>query len=171
MINRQPALLVLADGRYFKGRAYAASGQALGNAVFTTAITGYQEMYTNPETAGQIIVMAAPHIGNTGVNPEFSTSDAYHLAGVVIRDPARRASHWQATGELEPDLANAGVVGICDIDTRAIVRHLRDNAENQTMKAGIFSGDNLPRGAYDGEENAIKGLAEIVQAGTGKENL
>lgn len=170
MTNRQPALLVLADGRYFKGRSYAASGQALGNAVFTTAITGYQEMYTNPETAGQIIVMAAPHIGNTGVNPEFSTSDTYHLAGVVIRDPARRASHWQSTGELEPALANAGVVGICDIDTRAIVRHLRDNTDNQTIKAGIFSGDALPRGAYEGDEGAIVNLVENVLSGTGKEN-
>lgn len=170
MMKRQPALFVLADGRTFKGRAYAASGQALGNAVFTAAVTGYQEMYTNPETAGQIIVMAAPHIGNTGVNPEFSTSDSYHPTGVVVRDPARRASHWQATGELEPELASAGVVGICDIDTRAIVRHLRDNAEGNTMKAGIFSGDALPRGAYEGDESALASLVDIVLSGTGKEN-
>ena len=170
MIQRQPALLVLADGRYFKGRSYAANGQALGNAVFTAAVTGYQEMYTNPETAGQIIVMAAPHIGNTGVNPEFSTSDGYHPAGVVIRDPARRASHWQSTGELEPELTTAGVVGICDIDTRAIVRHLRDNTDNQTIGAGIFSGDALPHGAYEGDEKTLASLVEIVLSGTGKEN-
>ncbi|MBR5951259.1 MAG: hypothetical protein IKZ87_07490 [Actinomycetaceae bacterium] len=169
MIHRQPALFVLSDGRTFRGRVYGASGQTLGKAVFTSAVTGYQQIFTNPETAGQIIVMAAPHIGNTGVNPEFAASDSYHLAGVVVRDPARRASHWQSTGELEPELAGAGVVGICDIDTRAIVRHLRDNGEDGAMGAGIFSGDALPRGAYEGDEAALENLVEIVR-GAGKEN-
>lgn len=168
MTTREEALLVFADGRIFAGRTYGATGQATGPAVFSTAITGYQELFTNPASAGQILVMTAPHIGNTGVNEADRTSPEYTLAGVVVRDPSRLASNWRAEGELEPELVAAGVVGICDIDTRAITRHLRNQGP---LDAGIFSGTALPPGALEGNDAARAALVEAVKASSGKEAL
>lgn len=134
------ALLVLEDGRIFRGEAYGATGQTLGEAVFTTAMTGYQETLTDPSYHRQIVLQTAPQIGNTGWNDEDDESSGIQVAGYVVRDPARRPSNWRATGTLEDALRAQGVVGVAGIDTRAAVRHLR---ERGAMRAGIFSGDAL----------------------------
>lgn len=133
----EPALLVLEDGRTFAGRAYGARGATFGEAVFTTAMTGYQETLTDPSYHRQVVVQTTPHIGNTGMNDEDPESRRIWVAGYVVRDPAVRASNWRATSELEDDLADAGVVGIADVDTRALTRHLRDRG---AMRVGVFSG-------------------------------
>ncbi|MEU2349949.1 glutamine-hydrolyzing carbamoyl-phosphate synthase small subunit [Modestobacter sp. NPDC049651] len=130
------ALLVLEDGRTFRGRAYGKVGTTVGEAVFATGMTGYQETLTDPSYAGQIVVMTAPHVGNTGVNGEDDESRRMWVAGFVVRDPARRPANWRATGSLDDELAGQGVVGISDIDTRALTRHLRDRG---AMRAGISS--------------------------------
>ncbi|MGY1895210.1 glutamine-hydrolyzing carbamoyl-phosphate synthase small subunit [Nocardia gipuzkoensis] len=134
------AALVLEDGRVFRGRAYGAVGQTLGEAVFCTAMTGYQETLTDPSYHRQIVVAAAPQIGNTGWNDEDDESAKIWVAGYVVRDPARRASNWRATTTLPDELERQRIVGIAGIDTRALVRHLRTRG---SMKAGIFSGDAL----------------------------
>ena len=143
---RGPALLVLEDGYVLRGRAYGATGRTVGEIVFNTGMTGYQETLTDPSYHRQIVVQTAPHIGNTGVNDEDPESGRIWVAGYVVRDPARRASSWRARRELEDELAGAGVVGVCEVDTRALTRHLR---ERGAMRAGIFSGEALPSGADD----------------------
>ena len=110
----------------------------MGEVVFTTGMTGYQETLTDPSFQRQIVVQTAPHIGNTGVNDEDDESDGYWVAGYVVRDPARRVSNWRATEGLEERLTHRGIVGISGIDTRALTRHIRDRG---AMRAGIFSGD------------------------------
>lgn len=160
MTARAHALLVLADGRCFAGRSYAARGSACAPAAVSTAITGYQELFTSPEASGTILVMTAPHVGNVGVNAAHRTSDSYTAAGVAVRDPARRASSWLAEGELEKELEEAGVVGICELDTRALTRHLR---EAGPLDAGIFSGDALPAGAWEGSCEARAKLVDTVR--------
>ena len=135
----RPAVLVLEDGRTFRGEAYGAVGRTVGEAVFATAMTGYQETFTDPSYHRQVIVMTAPHIGNTGVNGTDMESQRIWAAGVVVRDPALRPSNWRSQGNLEDALAEAGVVGISGVDTRALTRHLRDRG---AMRAGIFSGDD-----------------------------
>nr|WP_218860729.1 glutamine-hydrolyzing carbamoyl-phosphate synthase small subunit [Petropleomorpha daqingensis] len=128
--------MVLEDGRTFRGEAYGAVGTTVGEAVFATGMTGYQETLTDPSYAGQIVVMTAPHIGNTGVNDEDDESSRIWVAGYVVRDPARRPANWRATGTLDDELREQGVVGISGIDTRALTRHLR---ERGAMRAGISS--------------------------------
>ena len=125
MTTSDIALLVLEDGTVFKGRAWGAKGRTLGEIVFSTGMTGYQETLTDPSYHRQIVVMTAPHIGNTGVNDEDAESAGIRVAGFVVRDPARRASSWRCRRELEDELADAGVVGICRIDTRALTRLAR----------------------------------------------
>jgi len=141
------AMLVLEDGRAFLGEAYGATGATLGEAVFCTGMTGYQETLTDPSYHRQIVVATAPQIGNTGWNDEDSESrrageqsGRIWVAGYAVRDPARRVSSWRATGTLADQLRAQGVVGITGIDTRAAVRHLR---ERGSMRAGIFSGAGL----------------------------
>ncbi|MDQ0374495.1 glutamine-hydrolyzing carbamoyl-phosphate synthase small subunit [Cellulomonas humilata] len=134
------AILILEDGRTFRGRAYGAEGSTLGEIVFNTGMTGYQETLTDPSYHRQIVVMTAPHIGNTGVNDEDDESTQIWVAGYVVRDPARRASSWRAVRTLDDDLVAQDIVGISDIDTRALTRHLR---ERGVMRAGIFSGAAL----------------------------
>ncbi len=134
------ALLVLEDGRVWPGTVYGATGSTFGEAVFATGMTGYQETLTDPSYHRQIVVMTAPHIGNTGVNDEDGESSRIWVAGYVVRDPARRASNWRSRRELTAELAEAGVVGISGVDTRAVTRHLR---ERGAMRAGIFSGEAL----------------------------
>ena len=131
------AVLVLEDGRTFSGDAYGATGRTLGEIVFNTGMTGYQETLTDPSYHKQIVVMTAPHIGNTGVNDEDPESTRIWVAGYVVRDPARRASSWRARRTLDDELLGQGIVGISGIDTRALTRHLR---ERGAMRAGIFSG-------------------------------
>ncbi|WP_246080682.1 glutamine-hydrolyzing carbamoyl-phosphate synthase small subunit [Modestobacter altitudinis] len=128
------AILVLEDGRTFRGETYGAPGTTVGEAVFSTGMTGYQETLTDPSYAGQIVAMTAPHVGNTGVNGEDDESRRMWVAGFVVRDPARRPANWRATGSLDDELVAQGVVGISGIDTRALTRHLRDRG---AMRAGI----------------------------------
>ncbi|WP_247826230.1 glutamine-hydrolyzing carbamoyl-phosphate synthase small subunit [Arthrobacter antioxidans] len=137
-VHRQaPAVLVLEDGRTFRGRAYGAEGTTLGEAVFATGMTGYQETITDPSYARQLVVQTAPHIGNTGVNADDAESRRIWVAGYVIRDAARRPSNWRSEQSLDDQLREQGIVGIEGVDTRAVTRHLR---ERGAMRAGIFSG-------------------------------
>lgn len=140
-----PALLVLEDGRIFRGESFGATGQNLGEAVFATGMTGYQETLTDPSYHRQIVVQTAPQIGNTGWNDEDDESARVQVAGYVVRDPARRPSNWRSRRSLGEVLAEQGVVGVAGVDTRAVVRHLR---ERGAMRAGVFSGDAL---AADGD--------------------
>ncbi|RSN46810.1 glutamine-hydrolyzing carbamoyl-phosphate synthase small subunit [Actinomadura sp. WAC 06369] len=139
-----PALLVLEDGRVFHGAAYGAEGETFGEMVFNTGMTGYQETLTDPSYARQIVAMTSPHIGNTGVNDEDPESGRIQVAGYVVREPARVASNWRATGSLGSALRDQGVVGIAIPGTRALTRHLRDRG---AMRAGIFSGAAAAAGA------------------------
>ncbi|MBU5424372.1 glutamine-hydrolyzing carbamoyl-phosphate synthase small subunit [Cellulomonas hominis] len=153
------ALLVLEDGRTFAGEAYGATGTTWGEIVFNTGMTGYQETLTDPSYHKQIVVMTAPHIGNTGVNDEDPESGRIWVSGYVVRDPARRASSWRADRSLDEELAAQGVVGISGIDTRALTRHLR---ERGVMRAAILSGEALLDGA--GRPRAAEDLVAEVQA-------
>lgn len=137
---RVPAVLVLEDGRTFRGRAYGAVGVTFGEAVFSTGMTGYQETLTDPSYDRQIVVATAPQIGNTGWNDEDDESKRIWVSGYVVRDPARVPSNWRAKRSLDDELVAQGVVGISGIDTRALTRHLR---ERGSMRAGIFSGDAI----------------------------
>ncbi|NEA62992.1 glutamine-hydrolyzing carbamoyl-phosphate synthase small subunit [Streptomyces sp. SID12488] len=148
-----PAVLVLEDGRIFRGRAYGAVGVTFGEAVFSTGMTGYQETLTDPSYHRQVVVMTAPHVGNTGVNDEDPESQRIWVAGYVVRDPARVPSNWRSRRSLDEELRNQGVVGISGIDTRALTRHLR---ERGAMRVGIFSGNALP------DDGTM--LAEVRQA-------
>jgi carbamoyl-phosphate synthase small subunit len=136
------ALLVLEDGRIFTGTPFGTVGQTLGEAVFSTGMSGYQETLTDPSYHRQIVVATAPQIGNTGWNGEDAESrgDKIWVAGYAVRDPSPRASNWRATGTLEDELIRQHIVGIAGIDTRAVVRHLRSRG---SMKAGVFSGPTL----------------------------
>ncbi|MFS4096059.1 glutamine-hydrolyzing carbamoyl-phosphate synthase small subunit [Streptomyces sp. AF1A] len=139
---RVPAVLVLEDGRIFRGRAYGAVGETFGEAVFSTGMTGYQETLTDPSYDRQIVVATAPQIGNTGWNDEDDESGRIWVSGYVVRDPARVPSNWRAKRSLDDELERQGVVGIRGIDTRALTRHLR---ERGSMRAGIFSGEAIAR--------------------------
>ncbi|MGI8645399.1 MAG: glutamine-hydrolyzing carbamoyl-phosphate synthase small subunit [Nocardioides sp.] len=130
------AMLVLEDGRSFRGESYGATGEAFGEAVFATGMTGYQETLTDPSYHRQVVVMTAPHVGNTGMNDEDQESDRIWVAGYVVRDPARVSSSWRSRRTLEDALREQGVVGISGIDTRALTRHLR---ERGAMRVGISS--------------------------------
>jgi carbamoyl-phosphate synthase small subunit len=136
------AVLVLEDGRTFTGTQFGAVGETLGEAVFSTGMSGYQETLTDPSYHRQIVVATAPQIGNTGWNGEDAESrgDKIWVAGYAVRDPSPRASNWRATGTLEDELVRQHIVGIAGIDTRAVVRHLRTRG---SMKAGVFSGPAL----------------------------
>lgn len=158
MIDTDPAVLVLEDGTRYTGQAYGARGRTLGEAVFATGMTGYQETLTDPSYAGQIVVMTAPHIGNTGVNDEDLESRRIWVSGYVVRDPSRVVSNFRATRSLVDDLESDGVVGISGIDTRAVTRRLRDAG---SMRAGIFSG---PDAALPAEEQLaiVHGAAQMA---------
>jgi len=129
-----PALLVLEDGRAFHGESFGAPGETFGEAVFATGMTGYQETLTDPSYHRQVVVMTAPHIGNTGVNDEDPESSRVWVAGYVVRDPARIPSSWRSRRTLDDELRSQGVVGISGVDTRALTRHLR---ERGAMRVGI----------------------------------
>lgn len=132
------ALLVLEDGRVFHGNAYGAEGKTLGEVVFATGMTGYQETLTDPSYAGQIVVQTAPHIGNTGVNARDEESAKVWVEGYVVRDPSRVVSNFRAENSLKDELEKFGVVGISGVDTRALTRHLRTAG---SMRGGVFSGE------------------------------
>jgi len=136
------AFLVLDDGRIFEGASWAATGKTFGEAVFQTGMTGYQETLTDPSYHKQVVVMTAPHIGNTGVNTFDNESKKYWVAGFVVRNPSTLTSNWRSEKDLEAELIDQSIVGIQGVDTRAITRHLRDRG---AMRVGIFSGLELSR--------------------------
>lgn len=136
------AFLVLDDGRIFEGKSWAYIGTTFGEAVFQTGMTGYQETLTDPSYHKQVVVMTAPHIGNTGVNKEDNESSKIWVAGFVVRNPSQVTSNWRSDGDLEAELIRQEIVGIQGIDTRALTRHLRDRG---AMRVGIFSGQELSR--------------------------
>jgi carbamoyl-phosphate synthase small subunit len=132
-----PAALALADGTVFAGRSIGAAGHATGEVVFNTAMTGYQEILTDPSYAGQIVTLTYPHIGNVGVNPEDAESARPSAKGLVIRDLSRVVSNFRATGDLSTWLVGNGIVGIADLDTRQLTRVLRERgAQNGCIVAG-----------------------------------
>ncbi len=166
----EPARLVLEDGRTFTGSAYGHQGVAVGEAVFSTGMTGYQETLTDPSYHRQVVVMTAPHVGNTGWNDEDDESGRIWVAGYVVRDPALRPSSWRSQRTLEDELDAQGVVGIAGIDTRALTRHLR---ERGAMRVGIFSGEavsqpfpDLLARVREAPEMAGASLAEQVATDT-----
>ena len=134
------ALLVLEDGRIFNGHSWAAAGITFGEAVFSTGMTGYQETLTDPSYHKQVVIMTAPHIGNTGMNSPDEESTKIWVSGFVVRNPSSIVSNWRSERSLEADLIAQNVVGISGVDTRALTRHLR---ERGAMKVGIFSGTDL----------------------------
>lgn len=155
--DHDKALLVTEDGRVFRGTAYGKRGQTLGELVFTTGMTGYQETLTDPSYAGQIVVQTFPHIGNTGANPTDNESAQIWVAGYAVREPSRIASNWRSETTLDDELERDGIVGIAGIDTRAVTRHIRTAG---AMKAGIFSG-----------EAADKPVEELVETVKGQPSM
>ena len=131
------AVLVLEDGSRYEGRAYGAEGTTFGEIVFATGMSGYQETLTDPSYAGQIVLMTAPHIGNTGMNDKDMESRRIWVAGYAVRDASRIVSNFRAERSLDNDLDHEGIVGIQGIDTRAVTRHIRSKG---SMRAGNFSG-------------------------------
>lgn len=151
------ALLVLEDGRAFHGDAYGAEGETFGEAVFNTGMTGYQETLTDPSYHRQVVVMTAPHVGNTGMNDEDPESKRIWVAGYVVRDPARVPSNWRSQRSLDDELKAQGVVGISGIDTRALTRHLR---ESGAMRVGISTVETDPAKLVE----KVKASAEMTGA-------
>ena len=136
------AFLVLDDGKIFEGTSWGAEGRTFGEAVFATGMTGYQETLTDPSYHKQVVVMTAPHVGNTGWNTEDNESEKIWVSGCVVRNPSPITSNWRSENSLESELKRQHVVGISGIDTRALTRHLRDRG---AMRVGIFSGEELSR--------------------------
>ena len=141
-----PAFLALADGRIFHGVSLGATGNTIGEVCFNTSMTGYQEILTDPSYTEQIITFTYPHIGNVGVNEVDMESDKISVRGLIVRAPARQTSNYRAEQSLEAWLQANNIVGIADIDTRALVRHLRDNGS----QTGVIASDGMS------EEEAVK---------------
>ena len=139
--NQTAAIMVLEDGRTFRGESFGAEGETFGEAVFSTGMSGYQETLTDPSYHRQVVVMTAPHVGNTGMNDEDPESSRIWVAGYVVRDPARVPSSWRSVRSLDDDLRDQGVVGISGVDTRALTRHLR---ERGAMRVGISTTETDP---------------------------
>lgn len=162
-----PAILVLEDGRAFRGEAFGAEGETFGEAVFNTGMTGYQETLTDPSYHRQVVVMTAPHVGNTGVNDEDPESRRIWVAGYVVRDPARVPSSWRSRRSLDDELRDQGVVGISGVDTRALTRHLR---ERGAMRVGISTTETDPEAllARVREQDAMAGAELAGEVSTGE---
>jgi carbamoyl-phosphate synthase small subunit len=141
VVSRAPAMLVLEDGRTFHGDAFGAEGETFGEAVFSTGMSGYQETLTDPSYHRQVVVMTAPHVGNTGMNDDDPESRRIWVSGYVVRDPARVPSSWRSRRSLDDELREQGVVGISGVDTRALTRHLR---ERGAMRVGISTTETDP---------------------------
>ncbi|HEV3363076.1 MAG TPA: carbamoyl-phosphate synthase domain-containing protein, partial [Acidimicrobiia bacterium] len=159
---REPALLVLADGAEFEGEAIGALADpeaqlsvATGEFVFNTALSGYQEVLTDPSYAGQVITFTYPHIGNYGVNPADEESAGVHCAGIVVRDLARRPSNWRSEEGLDAYLRRRRVPGVAGIDTRRLTRHLRNHGA-------------LP-GAFGTDETAVRAAAASAPGTDGRD--
>ena len=177
------AVLVLEDGSAFRGTGFGATGEGFGEAVFNTGMSGYQEVLTDPSYAGQVVAMTAPEQGNYGTNAEDAESGRVHVSGFVVREVARRASNWRATGSLADELARAGVVGLEGVDTRRLTLHLRDRG---AMRCGVstvdldtdsllervrshpaMEGSDLARGVSSDEPYAARGLVGPASAELG----
>ena len=161
-----PALLALEDGSVFHGQAVGATGETVGEVVFNTAMTGYQEILTDPSYSRQIVTLTYPHIGNTGVNAEDAESLAVHAAGLIVRDVPRRASNWRSTESLPDYLKRLGIVAIAGIDTRRLTRILRDKG---ALAGCIVAGENVDAEAALAKARAFPGLngmdlAKVVSA-------
>jgi len=150
-----PALLALEDGSVFHGHAAGANGETVGEVVFNTAMTGYQEILTDPSYSRQIVTLTYPHIGNTGVNPQDVESGKVHAAGLIVRDVPRRASNWRSTESLPDYLARHGIVAIAGIDTRRLTRILRDKG---ALAGCIVAGEHIDVDAALASARAFPGL-------------
>jgi carbamoyl-phosphate synthase small subunit len=155
---RPSGYLVLDDGTVFEGDAWGVTGEAFGEIVFTTGMTGYQETLTDPSYFNQVVVMTAPHIGNTGMNREDEESRKIWVSGFVVRDPSPMVSNWRSTSSLEDEMKKYGVVGLSGVDTRAITLHIR---ERGAMRVGIFTDLKLSR-----EEMVVKVRNTAQMAGS-----
>ena len=151
----QPALLALEDGSVFHGHAVGATGETVGEVVFNTAMTGYQEILTDPSYSRQIVTLTYPHIGNTGINAEDAESTAVHAAGLIVRDVPRRASSWRSSESLPDYLKRHGIVAIAGIDTRRLTRILRDKG---TLAGCIAAGEQVDAEAALARARAFPGL-------------
>ncbi len=158
-----PAILALADGTVFRGRSIGAAGQAVAEVVFNTAITGYQEILTDPSYAGQFVTLTYPHIGNVGVNSEDVESNKIWASGLIIRDLSSIVSNFRSEQTLDAYLTAAGVVGISDIDTRKLTRLLRDKgAQNGCIQAGVIDEAKAIAAAQAAPSMAGLDLAKVV---------
>jgi carbamoyl-phosphate synthase small subunit len=155
-----PAVFVLEDGTYFHGVGFGAQGSAFGEAVFSTGMSGYQETLTDPSYHRQVVVMTAPHIGNTGMNRADKESSRIWVSGFVVREISPVVSNWRSETSLDRELFEAGVVGVAEVDTRAITRHLR---ERGAMRVGLFSGEaaSLPIDQLVAQVQAQPGMAGL----------
>src|ERR1700712_3534135 len=160
------AILVLEDGRVFAGESYGATGETFGEAVFNTGMTGYQETLTDPSYHRQVVVQTAPHIGNTGINDEDGESRRIQVAGYVVRDPARRPSSWRSRRTLDAALADAGVVGIAGVDTRALTRHLCGRGAMRGLVTSAAADLDVPVADLVAEVRARPGMTGADLAGT-----
>jgi len=151
--HEKNAILVLEDGKFFTGHSFGSNSSTLGEIVFATGMSGYQETLTDPSYAGQIVVQTAPHIGNTGMNTRDEESDKIWVSGYVVRDLSRVASNHRSERSLEADLIKDSITGISGLDTRALTLHLRDRG---VMRAGIFTGEAL--------QTPISELVETIKA-------
>ncbi|MGN6235097.1 glutamine-hydrolyzing carbamoyl-phosphate synthase small subunit [Dyella sp.] len=150
-----PALLALEDGSVFHGHAVGATGQTVGEVVFNTAMTGYQEILTDPSYARQLVTLTYPHIGNTGCNTEDAESTAVHAAGLIVRDVPRRASNWRSSESLPDYLKRHGIVAIAGIDTRRLTRILRDKG---ALGGCIVAGESIDADAAIAAARSFPGL-------------
>ncbi|MHA6203298.1 glutamine-hydrolyzing carbamoyl-phosphate synthase small subunit [Dyella soli] len=162
-----PALLALEDGSVFHGHAVGATGEAVGEVVFNTAMTGYQEILTDPSYSRQLVTLTYPHIGNTGINVEDAESETVHAAGLIVRDVPRRASNWRSTESLSDYLKRHGIVAIAGIDTRRLTRILRDKG---ALSGCIVAGEIVDAEAALAKARAFPGLngmdlARVVSVG------
>lgn len=165
MSRAQPAILVLADGSVFRGRSIGADGITTGEVVFNTALTGYQEILTDPSYSRQIVTLTYPHIGNTGVNPEDLEAGRIHAAGLVVRDVPRRHSNFRSAQSLSDYLASQNIVGIADIDTRRLTRILREKgAQSGCVMAGGVDESKALEAARAFPGLAGMDLAKVVTA-------
>lgn len=172
--SHTPAVLVLADGRAFHGRSVGAAGEAIGNLRFDTEQTGYFEAITDPETASNqastLLAFTTPHIGNTGIaDPNREPT----VAGIIMRDPSRIASHWDSRGDLEAYLVAHGVVAISHIDTRALIRYAGRNhrAGGEPVAAGLFTGERAWAPVHELVENVKTVFAAHLNTVSDQEGL
>ncbi|HBX80849.1 MAG: glutamine-hydrolyzing carbamoyl-phosphate synthase small subunit [Propionibacteriaceae bacterium] len=168
--DRVPALLVLEDGRTFRGLSFGAQGETFGEAVFSTGMSGYQETLTDPSYHRQVVVATAPQIGNTGWNDEDDESGKIWVAGYVVRDLSRVRSNWRSNRSLDSELKAQGIVGIAELDTRALTRHLR---ERGAMRVGISTTELDPTNllAKVLEQPEMAGANLVADVTIGAENI